>query len=150
MKKDYHWVSCEVVRAVSSCQPAARMFFVTAGIVGGNPKDTWNDYKPVLLIRTESLERYTRKCDIGHWPEHPHSHEDFEAEGWAFGEHMCRERYIIHDYDYHAIETDDDLLKSEDTASEIVVLPWPYDEKLDGDTIKQVVVRLLDYLKSKK
>lgn len=150
MKSQYHYVSCNIVKSVALCAPAARMFFVTAGVIEGNPKDTWSDYKPVLAIRSESVDRYSKKCGIGEWPEHPYSHEDFEAEGWQFTEHECKERCIIHDSDYGMIETDDELLKTEDTASKIVVLPWPFDEALDGAAIKNAVVDLLATLTPKK
>ncbi len=138
------WQRDYVITSLALTTPAVRMAYV---LVGRDSEDTsdsawWTIIKPVLALQSEVREEYIiTKRHENDFPELPHTAEERNDENWRCNGKELVTGAIVLDDDYGLISTSDSLMLDEcaNSTSELVPLPWPYDEVRDTAEIQRRV-----------
>ena len=87
---------------------------------------------PVLALRSTASQHFTKEGYPTSWPYEQPSAELLIEDGWSFQGFDVGEDAIILDDEYGFIDAKNSLLNSSNSASKLVLCPWP--SNLEQDT----------------
>ena len=135
-----------IVESESLCAPAVRMVLASVWL---SPEGEAILFRyPVLAIRSRSNLVFSRAMNSNNEYATPEiSAEAMLENGWTFCERENEVEAIINDADWELIGHGDSLLKEPRQKSELVELPWPWDEARDDEAVRLAHERIKERLK---